>query len=146
MSDNLKDNKAVKRNTFKLFNSKLDAVMTIGGGIWSYVDSRKQGDSVLKSLGKVAAEEVFWSTPIGQTAMVAQMIAGGGKLAFELGKSNAEITSRAYGGQFGGNYRQSQIGYTMRQRGLNAINNAGINATNALGSEAKMFHRNHYLD
>lgn len=135
-----------KKKKFKFFNSKFDAVMTIGGGIFSYADSRKQGDSVLKSLGKVAAEEVFWSTPIGTAAFITQLAVGAGTLAYEMGKGNAQVSRNAYSGNFGGNYRQSQVGYTMRQRGLNAINNAGVNARNALGSEAKMFHRNHYYD
>lgn len=145
MIENLNNNPS-KRNKFRLFNSKLDAAMTIGGGIHSYISSRKEGDGIVKSLGKVAAEEVFWSTPIGKTALAAQILGEGAKMMYHSGKVNAEVSKRAYEANFGGNYRQSQIGYTMRQRGLNAINNAGVNARNALGSEAKMFHRNHYLD
>lgn len=41
---------------------------------------------------------------------------------------------------FGGNFQDSQSGYTMRQRSVQAMQQSKINARSVLGSEAKTFH------
>lgn len=112
----------------------------------SYIDSRKQGRGVVSSLARVAAEEVFYSTPIGQAKMIADMAMMGYSLASESGRKNASHSSNFYGGQFGGNYNITQNGNTMRQRGLDALSRSNMNARNALGSEARSFHRGYFRD
>lgn len=125
---------------------KMDAGLMILGGIWSFSDSRKQGHGIAYSLGKTVVDEIFYSTPIGKAAAIAQIGGMGLEYASEVGRKNAKTSYRAYKANFGGNYSSTQNGYTMRQRGQTAIANAGVNARNALGSEAKMFHRMHYYD
>lgn len=45
-----------------------------------------------------------------------------------------------YQGNFGGNFRDTQAGYTMRQRGVQAIQQSQLNARSVLGSEARTYH------
>lgn len=125
---------------------KMDAGFMILGGIASFADSRSKGHGLAYSLGKTVVDEVFYSTPVGKAAILAQFAGMGFDYAAQVGKENAKTSHRAYRSNFGGNYSSSQNGYTMRQRGLTAMNNAGVNARNALGSEARMFHRMHYYD
>ena len=41
---------------------------------------------------------------------------------------------------FGGNYQDTQAAYTMRQRGVQAMQASKLNARSVLGSEARTFH------
>lgn len=116
------------------------------GGIGSYSSSRQEGHGVAYSLGKTVVDEIFYSTPVGKAAFAAQLVGMGAGFVMDNGRKNARVSHNAYKSNFGGNYSQSKNGYTMRQRGLNAINNAGVNAQQALGSEARTFHRSHYYD
>jgi hypothetical protein len=43
--------------------------------------------------------------------------------------------------KMGGDYQDSKAAYTMRQRGMQAIQNSRMNARSALGNTAKMMHR-----
>lgn len=52
---------------------------------------------------------------------------------------NARI-QKYYKGNFGGDFRDSQGSYTMRQRGVAAIQQSKLNARGVLGSEARSFH------
>lgn len=55
---------------------------------------------------------------------------------------NAKL-QKYYQGNFGGNFRDTQTGYTMRQRGVQAIQQSQLNARSVLGSEARTFHTSH---
>ena len=46
-----------------------------------------------------------------------------------------------YRGNFGGNFQDTQQAYTMRQRGVQALQQSKMNARSVLGSEARTFHR-----
>lgn len=120
-----------------LFGNVVSPIMT-------YSDSRKQGGGVGTSLAKAAASELFYATPIGRAVGLAQLGMAGAQIGLEVGRDNAKHSSKFYKGQFGGNYNLSENGYTMRQRGQNAIQRSGMNARNALGSEARTFHRGYY--
>ncbi len=48
----------------------------------------------------------------------------------------------AYRPGFGGNYKDTQQAYTMRQRGVQAMKASKMNARSVLGSEARTFHTN----
>lgn len=52
---------------------------------------------------------------------------------------NARVMSPLYNKNFGGNFIDTKAAYTMRQRGLNAIKNSGIDTQNVLGNEARMY-------
>ena len=112
----------------------------------TYVDSRKQGDGVGTALVKTIGSEIFYSTPIGQAITLSQLGVAGAGLALDIGRQNASVSHRAHSNQFGGNLNLSQNGYTMRQRGINAISRSNMNVTNALGSEARSFHKGHFID
>lgn len=76
----------------------------------------------------------FWINTIGKTA---------GKVTQtyieEKRHGNGRI-QKNYKGNFGGEFRDSQGSYTMRQRGVAAIQQSKLNARSVLGSEARSFH------
>lgn len=112
-----------------------------------YVQSRKEGKSVGSALAKAAFDEIFYSTPVGQAVMWTGMAMAGVGMAVDIGRQNAAHSRSFYGGQFGSNsYGITQNGATMRQRGLDAISRSNMNARNALGSEARSFHRGHFTN
>ena len=120
------------------------AVMTIAMPIQTYKESRKNGSSVGVSALKAAAESVFYATPVGEALGTAQLGSEIAKMVLESGMENAKHSTQAYKSQFGGNYDLSQNGYTMRQRGMNAINKTGMYRGQVLGSEARSYHRGYF--
>lgn len=108
--------------------------------IQTYNESRKQGHGVGISAAKAIGESVFYMSTPGQIFGALQMTDAIGKVAIQAGVDNAKHSSVMYKGQFGGNFDLSHNGYTMRQRGLNAINKAGITNAQVLGSEARTYH------
>lgn len=76
----------------------------------------------------------FWLSTLGS-------VAGGVTQAYidEKRYGNARV-QKYYQGNFGGNFRDSQGGYTMRQRGVAAMQQSKLNARSVLGSEARTFH------
>lgn len=61
-----------------------------------------------------------------------------------VGEHNARIQNNMYKKNFGGNFIDTQASYTMRQRGLSAIRNSGIDTKNVLGNEARMYSKGRY--
>lgn len=61
-----------------------------------------------------------------------------------VGEHNARMANNMYKKNFGGNFIDTQASYTMRQRGLTAIRNSGIEGANVLGNEARMYSRGRY--
>lgn len=110
--------------------------------IMTYKESRDEGHSVGVSAAKAIGQSIFYLTTPGQIYGTLDLIGVAGKVASEIGVDNAKHSSVMYKGQFGGNLNLSRNGYTMRQRGLNAINKAGINNAQNLGSEARNYYTN----
>ena len=114
-------------------------------GIQDAVGGIRQGKGVVASVGKAALTQMFYSTQIGQIyggAELAGMLAQTAWKATDgISRKNAFISNKAYRGQFGGYYNLSQNGYTIRQRGLNAIQKSGMYRQQTLGSEARSYYR-----
>lgn len=75
-----------------------------------------------------------------------QAIAGAAKLGTELAMDHKKYgkgkIQKYYQSGFGGNYKDTQNAYTMRQRGVQAMQASKMNARSVLGSEARSFHTN----
>lgn len=120
--------------------------LNVGFSVPTYLDYRKEGHGVTTSLGATvgmfAAFEV--AAPLMWGLMAKDLVVGGTQAALQVGRANAEATSKSYKSNFGGRYQDSQNAYTMRQRGIQAIQKNGLNARSVLGSEARQYFRNGY--
>jgi len=114
------------------------------GGVASYKDSKSQGHGAAYSIGKAVGEYALFELlpgPVG-FAFMAKDIAGAAFGAVNAaGRETAATQSRHYKANFGGNFRDSSNAATMRQRGLQAIQQNGMNARSVLGSEARSYYR-----
>lgn len=124
--------------------SVFGTAMMIGMPIMSYKEERNEGHGVITSAVKSIAETAFYMSPIGDKVMIAQMVGGLAKAGLNAGITNASISGSQYHAQFGGNFSLSQNGYTMRQRGLNAIQTSNAIRGQTLGNEARDYHRGHF--
>jgi hypothetical protein len=121
--------------------------VNVGSQYLSYKDSREQGHGVGYSVGKAALEYAFYEMLSGPMAL-AFLAKDVGLAALEvtnaIGRENTRISSKAYKSNFGGSFHSSQNAATMRQRGIQAIQNNGLNARSVLGSEARSYFRSQY--
>lgn len=118
--------------------------MTILQPALQYSTSRKQGKNILSSVGSAGLDYITYSNlmgPLGWFLMGGQAAVGLFKGANEVGKTNAKVTAGSLRHNFGGNFQDSNNAYTMRQRGIQAIQNNGLNARSVLGSEARQYFR-----
>lgn len=127
----------------KLLANKASVALNVAMSVPSYKANRKNGDSVLKSVGKVgidmAAMELLGPAYWGVMGI---------QMGVSLGTAAAQNTTaqmrKAYNqvGKFGsGHFSMTDAGYTMRQRSLNAIRSNGMNIQSALGNEARQYVR-----
>lgn len=121
--------------------------MDVVGGVFTAmgaVSDIKAGKPIATTVLNAVASEIIYASPLGMPLM----IAGFGKMGLEYGlqkgRENAQASSRAYQANFGGNYDISTNGATLRQRGLQAIENSNSNVRSVLGSEARNFHRSNF--
>lgn len=98
------------------------------------------------SVGSALVKGAFWfgaEAVVPGASFVQPMIAAGDFATQQyLGhkyEGKGKIQSY-YRPGFGGNFQDSQSGYTMRQRSVQAMQQSKINARSVLGSEAKTFH------
>lgn len=117
-----------------LFGNVLSPIMT-------YQDYKNQGKSTVTAVGGAVLSELFYSTTVGQAVGLAQMGIAAAQMTWDVGLANGKHSSKFYKGQFGGNYDLSSTGYTLRQRGAQAIQRGAGGINNALGSEARTYHR-----
>lgn len=122
----------------------IGSAFEIAGTIYTGYDSRKQGDSIPVTLGKMAID-------IGVNALLqgglANAIYMGGTVGYEMimqtSKQNAELQSQMKytgSGRVGsGSFNMSKAGYTMRQRAMNQIRSNGQNINSVLGNEARNY-------
>lgn len=122
----------------------LGTAMMIGMPVMSYKEERNNGHGVVTSAVKSLAETAFYMSPIGDKVFIAQMASGAIKAGLNAGLINASVSGTQYNAQFGGNFSLSQNGYTMRQRGLNAIQSSNMLRGQTLGNEARDYHRGHF--
>lgn len=106
-------------------------------------NSLKSGDNIAVAAGKVLATEMFYSSPLGMPSMFIQAGAMGAKAALDIGKQTAGVSQGQYGARFGSDsYQMTTNAATLRQRGLQAIQNSNGNVRSVLGNEARSYHRN----
>lgn len=115
----------------------------LGMGGLTYVDYRKEHpeSNAATALGYAAADAALWTAVPG--LMLAKELSEG---AVELGKMGYQAyqagpSSNFYNPNMGGNYMDTELNATMRQRGVNAIQNNRLNARSVLGSEARSLHQ-----
>lgn len=122
----------------------LGTALEVGGTVYTAYDSRKQGDRIGTTLGKVALD-------IGTNALLqgfgANALYMGASIGYEMilqtSKQNAELQKQMKytgSGRVGsGHFNMSQAGYTMRQRAMNQIRSNGQNINSVLGNEARNY-------
>ena len=115
------------------------AAMDVLDPYLSYRQRIKDGEGKGTALAKSAAEFVAWqAAPLPMFALMAKDLATVGmQMGAANGKRYADATSRAYKANFGGSYQLTENAYTMRQRGVQAIDNSRMNTRSVLGSEAR---------
>jgi hypothetical protein len=113
----------------------------------TYADRRKQhpeesrfvsgGLSALSAGAWLYAPEIMWA----KTAL--DVAKGAGKMAAQMKRDSYErqYATRDNMGIIGGNFQDTELAATTRQRGLQAIQNSRINARSALSNEARSLHR-----
>ena len=128
----------------KIGGTGIGAVVGVMMPISTYKQERQEGHGVLTSAAKSIAETAFYMSPIGDKLAVAQMVGAAAKGVLNAGFATGKISSQQYNAQFGGNFQLSQNGYTMRQRGMQAIESANALRGQTLGNEARSYHRGHF--
>ena len=128
---------------------KVSALSVVTGGLgildpyFSYKSYKDQGNSEGAALAKAGVEAAGWAVaPWAMGAKTAADIGGAAILGLSgVGKQQGKTLSSAYKANFGGNYVDTQNAYTMRQRGMQAIQNNSMNVHSVMGSEARMMAR-----
>jgi len=82
---------------------------------------------------------------VGQGVMMIPMVAEAAQAGYSMYRDHqlygkGEI-AQYYKSNFGGNFQDTQQAYTMRQRGVQAMQQSRMNARSVLGSEARTLHR-----
>lgn len=97
------------------------------------------GEAVVKGAAWYAAEKFV------PGAMLLSTLVDVGKAGYEMYHDDKLYgqgrIQQYYRGNFGGNFNDTQQAYTMRQRGVQALQQSKMNARSVLGSEARTFHR-----
>lgn len=128
-----------------MFGKAVTTLFDIAVPAQSFVESRKDGHGVVRSAAKGAFDFAAWTVaPEVMTGlMFADIAKTMGTAAANVSKNVGQNMSKAYGNSLGfySTYNDTQNAYTMRQRGLQAIQRNGMNARNVLGSEARTYHR-----
>lgn len=119
--------------------------MGAAAGIGMNVAFEKMGGA---STGEAVKNGVLWygaEQLVGQGVMMVPMIAQGIEAGYSAYRNHdlygkGEI-AKYYKSNFGGQYQDTQQAYTMRQRGVQAMQASRMNARSVLGSEARSLHR-----
>lgn len=111
----------------------------------TYKHEREKGHGVLYSAGRTALDFAFWEMmgPWAIPAMGFQLAGEGMKAAHQYGYQNAALSSKAYRSNFGGygRFQDTQVAATMRQRGVQAMQQSNLQGYSNLGNEARSYFR-----
>lgn len=113
----------------------------------NYKTNREQGKGVISSTAGVAFDVglavLAPHVALAKMGIDLAVTAGQGIYAYGQtgGRLEANKVNRGYGRNFGGNFIDTQNASTMRQRGLQAIQQSGNNINSVFGSEARTFYR-----
>ena len=121
----------------------LGSVAEVGMTAYTAYDSRKQGDSILTTAGKVGFDIATNALLQGAGNWIYAGATIGYELALQTSKANAELQKQMKytgSGRMGSGYfNMSGAGYTMRQRAINQIRQNGQNINSVLGNEARNY-------
>jgi hypothetical protein len=113
----------------------------------TYKTSKDEGDSTGVAVLKTIGSQALWAfaPELAGIAMVGDigkaLVEGGKAYAKGYGNQLARAQNRTYRANFGGRFIDTQNAYTMRQRGLQAMEQSGMNIQQVLGSEARTYYR-----
>lgn len=110
---------------------------------YRYRQNENPGESGLHSFAAAAMTTAAWTVAPGFTAGY-EAIKFGKQLGESQGNAQREWRRSAWDrsrATFGGNFQDTQIGATMRQRGVQAIQESRLQAHSHLANEARSLHR-----
>lgn len=97
--------------------------------------------SAAKSAGTAAAWMIAPSVMWGVTGVQLARAAGNMVGQYQKESYEKQITGGLARPNFGGEFQDTEMGYTMRQRGVAAMQSSRMNARSALMNEARSLHR-----
>jgi hypothetical protein len=121
---------------------KFSTALAFGFGAFEYTQRRKEGESGVSALIKTAASTAFYN--MVPWVAGAQLTYGLGQMvttALPMAASTLSGLSQSGGTNFLSTYNDTQAAYTMRQRGVQAIQRSVMNNYSMLGQEARLMHR-----
>lgn len=130
-----------------VIGSVIDAADIAG----SFKESRKKGVGFVGSAARASVQQAAWMfgragmfTNLG-VSLVSAGVQGAKAYGAGPGKVQADMQERQYSHNLGGgNYMDTQMNATMRQRGMRAIEQSGQNLNSVFGSEARTYFRGSY--
>lgn len=104
--------------------------------LYGFKHRMDRGEGLVPSLAKTIVEEAAFAVAPGLmfAGMMAPVLA---EAAHSTGQYGGQARSSMHKANFGGNFVDTQGAYTMRQRGVQAIQQTGMNTRSILGSEAR---------
>lgn len=119
--------------------------VTIGlngiGAAGVFKDNREKGHGMIRSAAGAVADFAFYEL-MGPAALGLVAIEGakvGAQFVHQAGYQNAKISSRAHRANFGGYFQDTQVAATMRQRGIQAMQQSQLQGYSTLGNEARRY-------
>ena len=117
----------------------------------SFKESRKKGVGFVGSTARASVKQAAWMfgragmfTSLG-VSLVSAGAQGAKAYGAGAGKVQADMQERQYSHKLGGgNYMDTQMNATMRQRGMRAIEQSSQNLNSVFGSEARTYFRGSY--
>jgi hypothetical protein len=126
-------------------STAIGGFMTVGFGYMDYRSRVNEGESRGSAAVKAVGSNILWMIPgmgyVQAGMMASELTPALIKGVAGAGQQQARRQSRAYRANFGGGYSDTQNAYTMRQRGVQAIENNRMNTRSVLGSEARTLAR-----
>lgn len=139
MAESIGTTKAVK--TGGLLGVGLNAFGTIS----TFKDARSKGSGVGGAIGRAAIDFAYYEMlgPLSGLVIAKDLLAIPAGMAHEYGKTNTKISNRARTSNFGGKggFNQNEAAYTMRSRGVQAMQQSKLTGYSTLGHEARGYFR-----
>lgn len=136
---------ALKREGVKSLGKFIEPGLEGLSLIMDYRANRNNGDSRGKALTKAAAWGAFYAVTPMKITLPASLAMSGAKAIPEVmaaAQQTAGVSEDAHFGSFGSDtFHLSEQAATMREAGVQAIQNNGLNARSVLGSEARRYSR-----
>lgn len=120
------------------FSIGLNGMSAIG----SFKEGREAGHGLIRSTLNAGVDFAFYEmlgAAGGLGLMAMQGAKAGLQFAHQAGYQNAAISSKAHRANFGGYYQDNQVAATMRQRGIQAMQQSRLQGYSTLGNEARRY-------